>query len=164
MFKIKEVAMSDIKDIKGSMMAKGKKFGIAVSRFNEFVSSKLLEGAKDTLVRLGAKNEDICAVWVPGAFELPMVAKRMASGGKYDAVICLGAIIRGETPHFDLVAAESAKGIASVAMNSDVPCVFGVITADTLDQAIDRAGTKNGNKGREAAMTAVEMSNLYSMM
>ncbi len=156
--------MSDINVVKGSMVAKGKRFGIVVSRFNEFVSSKLLEGAKDTLERLGAKSEDISSIWVPGAFELPMVAKRMASKGKYDAVICLGAIIRGETPHFDLVASESAKGIASVAMNSDVPCVFGVITADNLDQAIDRAGTKSGNKGRDAAITAVEMCNLYPML
>ena len=156
--------MDGIKAVKGSMVAKGKKIGIVVSRFNEFVSTKLLEGAQDTLERLGVKSEDISAVWVPGAFELPMVAKRMASGGKYDAVICLGAIIRGETPHFDLIAAEAAKGIASVAMNADVPCVFGVITADNLDQAIDRAGTKSGNKGRDAAMTAVEMCNLYLML
>ena len=156
--------MSDIKMFKASMVAKGKRFGIAVSRFNEFVSSKLLEGAEDTLIRLGAKGDEISVVWVPGAFELPMVAKRMAASGKYDAIICLGAIIRGETPHFDFVAAEAAKGVASVAMNADIPCVFGVITADNLDQAIDRAGTKSGNKGREAAMTAVEMCNLYSML
>ncbi|HPN73105.1 MAG TPA: 6,7-dimethyl-8-ribityllumazine synthase [Candidatus Omnitrophota bacterium] len=156
--------MAEINVVKGSMVAKGKKFGIAISRFNEFVSSRLLEGAQDTLIRLGAKSDDICAVWVPGAFELPMAAKRMASSGKYDAVICLGAIIRGETPHFDFVAAEAAKGIASVAMGADVPCVFGVITADNLDQAIDRAGTKSGNKGRDAAMTAVEMTSLYSLI
>jgi 6,7-dimethyl-8-ribityllumazine synthase len=156
--------MPEIKVVKGGMVAKGKKFGIVVSRFNEFVSGKLLEGAEDTLVRLGAKSEDISVVWVPGAFEVPMAAKKMASGGKYDSVICLGAIIRGETPHFDLIASESAKGVASVAMNSEVPCIFGIITADNIEQAIDRAGTKSGNKGREAAMTAVEMCNLYSML
>jgi 6,7-dimethyl-8-ribityllumazine synthase len=156
--------MPEIKSIKGSMVANKKRFGIIVSRFNEFVSSKLLEGAVDTLIRLGGKSEDIQTVWVPGAFELPMVAKKMASSGKYDAVICLGTIIRGETPHFDFIASEAAKGVASVAMNSDIPCVFGVITADTLDQAIDRAGTKSGNKGRDAAMTAVEMCNLYQLL
>ena len=156
--------MSQVSAIKGSMVAEGKKFGILVSRFNEFVSSKLLEGAEDTLIRLGAGSEDISVAWVPGAFELPMAAKRMVSGGKYDAVICLGAIIRGETSHYDLIATESAKGIASVAMDAEIPCVFGVITADTLDQAIDRAGTKSGNKGREAAMTAVELCNLYPML
>ncbi len=156
--------MSQVSGIKGSMVAKGKKFGIIVSRFNEFVSSKLLEGAEDTLVRLGAGSDDISVAWVPGAFELPMAAKRMVSSGKYDAVICLGAIIRGETSHYDLIAAESAKGIASVAMEAQIPCVFGVITADNLDQAIDRAGTKSGNKGREAAMTAVELCNLYPML
>ncbi|MFA6635786.1 MAG: 6,7-dimethyl-8-ribityllumazine synthase [Candidatus Omnitrophota bacterium] len=156
--------MPEIKSIKGSMVANKKRFGIIVSRFNEFVSSKLLEGAVDTLIRLGGKSEDIQTVWVPGAFELPMAAKKMASSGKYDAVICLGTIIRGETPHFDFIASEAAKGVASVAMNSETPCVFGVITADTLDQAIDRAGTKSGNKGRDAAMTAVEMCNLYKML
>ena len=133
-----------------------------VSRFNEFVSSKLLEGAVDTLVKHGVKEEEISVVWVPGSFEIPMVAKRMAGAKKYDAIICLGTIIRGETPHFDFVASEAAKGIAAVGMQSDMPCVFGVITADNLEQALDRAGTKSGNKGRDAAMTALEMCNLYA--
>jgi 6,7-dimethyl-8-ribityllumazine synthase len=154
--------MAGARIIKGSMISKNKKFGIVVSRFNEFVSSSMLEGACDTLVKHGVKEDDISVVWVPGAFEIPMVAKKMASGGKVDGVICLGAIIRGETPHFDLIAAESAKGVASVAMNSDVPCVFGVITTENLEQALDRAGTKSGNKGRDAAMSAIEMCNIYS--
>ena len=156
--------MAGSKIIKGDMMAKGKKFGIVVSRFNEFISSKLLEGAIDTLHKHGVKEEDVSAVWVPGSFEIPMFAKRLTESGNYDAVICLGAIIRGETPHFDFVASEAAKGIAKVAMDSDVPCIFGIITTDNLEQALDRAGTKSGNKGREAAMTAIEMSSLYSIV
>lgn len=151
-----------MKVINSSLISKGKRFGIIVSRFNEFVSAKLLEGAVDTLVKHGVKDEEISAVWVPGSFEIPMVAKRMAASKKYDALICLGTIIRGETPHFDYVAAEAAKGIASIGMQSDIPCVFGVITTENLEQAIDRAGTKSGNKGRDAAMTALEMCNLYS--
>lgn len=154
--------MANSKIIKGSMMAKDKKFGIVVSRFNEFISSKLLEGALDTLSKHGVKEKDISVAWVPGSFETPIIAKRMTGSGKYDAVICLGAIIRGETPHFEFIAAEAAKGVAKVAMESDIPCVFGIITTDNLEQAVDRAGTKSGNKGREAAMTAIEMSNLYS--
>jgi len=154
--------MKGSKIIKGSMIAKGKKFGIVVSRFNEFVSSNLLEGAVDTLIKHGVKEEDVSAVWVPGSFEIPMLAGRMAASGKYDAVICLGAIIRGETPHFDFIASEAAKGVAKVGMESEIPCVFGVITTDNLEQALDRAGTKNGNKGRDAAMTAIEMTSLYA--
>lgn len=154
--------MANLKVINSNLIAKGKKFGIIVSRFNEFVSSKLLEGAVDTLLKHGVKEEEISVVWVPGSFEIPMVAKRMTGSKKYDAIVCLGTIIRGETPHFDFVASEAAKGIASVGMTSDVPCVFGIITADNLEQAIDRAGTKSGNKGRDAAMTALEMCNLYS--
>ena len=154
--------MAGSRIIKGSMISKNKKFGIVVSRFNEFVSSSMLEGARDTLVKHGVKEEDISVVWVPGSFEIPVVAKKIASSGKVDGVICLGAIIRGETPHFDLIAAEAAKGVASVAMDSDVPCIFGVITTDNLEQALDRAGTKSGNKGREAAMSAIEMCNIYS--
>jgi len=154
--------MAKTKIIMGGMIIKNRKFGIVVSRFNEFVSGKLLEGAIDTLLKHGAAEGDISVVWVPGSFEVPMLANRMASSGKYDAVICLGAIIRGETPHFDLISAEAAKGVAKVAMDSDVPCVFGIITTDNLEQAIDRAGTKSGNKGREAAMTAIEMCNLYA--
>jgi len=156
--------MTSSKIIKGNMIAKGKKFGIVVSRFNEFISSNLLEGACDTLTKHGVKESDVEAVWVPGSFEVPMLAKKMASSGKYDAVICLGAIIRGETPHFDLIASEAAKGIAKVAMDSTVPCVFGILTTDNVEQAVDRAGTKNGNKGREAARTAIEMCSLYDVI
>lgn len=154
--------MVKTKIITGGMITKDKKFGVVVSRFNEFVSGKLLEGAVDTLLKHGAVEGDISVVWVPGSFEVPMLANRMASSGKYDAIICLGAIIRGETPHFDLISAEAAKGVAKVAMESEVPCVFGILTTDNLEQAINRAGTKNGNKGREAAMTAIEMCNLYA--
>ena len=154
--------MAGSRIIKCSMISKNKKFGIVVSRFNELVSSSMLEGACDTLVKHGVKEEDISVVWVPGSFEIPVVAKKIALSGKVDGVICLGAIIRGETPHFDLIAAEAAKGVASVAMDSDVPCIFGVITTDNLEQALDRAGTKSGNKGREAAMSAIEMCNIYS--
>lgn len=153
--------MKGSKIIKGNMVVKGKKFGIVVSRFNEFVSSKLLDGAIDTLLKHGVKEEEVSVVWVPGSFEIPMLAKRMADSGKYDAVICLGAIIRGETPHFDFIASEAAKGVAKIGMESDTPCVFGVITTDNLEQALDRAGTKSGNKGRDAAMTAIEMTSLY---
>lgn len=154
--------MTNLKEIKTTMITGGKRFGIVVSRFNEFISSQLLRGAIDTLTKHGAKEEEIFVVWVPGAFEIPMVAKIMAEAKKYDALICLGAIIRGETPHFDFVAAETAKGIAKVAMDSNIPCIFGVITADTLEQALDRSGTKSGNKGRDAARSAIEMSNLYA--
>jgi len=152
------------KVIKGDLISKGKSFGIVVSRFNEFVSSKLLEGAIDTLVQHGAKETEVTVTWVPGSFETPMAAKKMASSGKYDAVICLGAIIRGETSHFDLIASEVAKGIAKVGLDTDVPCVFGVITTDNLEQALDRAGTKSGNKGREAARTAIEMINIFKQI
>jgi 6,7-dimethyl-8-ribityllumazine synthase len=150
------------RSIKGDLVVKGKKFGIAVSRFNEFISSKLVDGAVDALTMHGVKESEISTAWVPGSFELPVVAKKMADSGKYDAVICLGVIIRGDTPHFDFVAGEAAKGIAKVAIESDVPCIFGVVTADSLEQAIDRAGTKSGNKGRDAALAALEMCNLYS--
>ena len=154
--------MAGSKIIKGSMMAKGKRFGIVVSRFNEFVSSKLLEGALDTLLRHGVKENDISVIWVPGSFEIPVLAKKVAGSGEYSAVICLGTIIRGETPHFDFIASEAVKGVAKVAMDSDVPCIFGIITADNLEQALDRAGVKSGNKGREAARSAIEMCSLYS--
>lgn len=156
--------MADIKVINSSLIAKGKRFGIIVSRFNEFISSKLLEGAVDTLMKHGVKQDEMSVVWVPGSFEIPMVAKKMAAGKKYDALICLGTIIRGETPHFDFVAAEAAKGVAAVGFESDIPCVFGIITSDNLEQAIDRAGTKSGNKGRDAAVTALEMVNLYAQL
>ncbi len=147
--------------VKADLMAKGKKFAIIVSRFNEFISGKLVEGCLDALVRHGASENVQDIVWVPGAFELPMVALKAARSKKYDAVICLGTVIRGATPHFEFVASEAAKGIAKVALDTGVPCIFGVITADNLEQAIERAGTKDGNKGRDAAMSAIEMANLY---
>ena len=147
--------------IKANMVAKGKSFGIVISRFNEFISSKLLEGCIDTLVRHGADEKSQVTVWVPGSFEIPMVALKMAKSKKYDAVICLGTVIRGATPHFEFVASEAAKGVAKVSLDTGVPCIFGVITADNLEQAIERAGTKDGNKGRDAAMSAIEMANLY---
>ncbi|MBD3380437.1 MAG: 6,7-dimethyl-8-ribityllumazine synthase [Candidatus Omnitrophica bacterium] len=156
--------MTGPKVIKGNAIGKGKKFGIVVSRFNEFISAKLLEGAVDTLEKHGVTGSDISIVWVPGSFEVPMVAGKMASSGQYDSVICLGAVIRGETPHFDLVAAEAAKGVAKVGMDNDVPCVFGIITTENLEQAVERAGTKSGNKGRDAAMAAIEMCDLYSKL
>ncbi len=148
------------KTIKGSMLAKGNRFGIVVSRFNEFISSKMLEGSIDTLIRQGANENSIDIAWTPGSFEIPYVAKRMAVSNKYDAVICLGVILRGATSHFDYVASEAAKGIAQVSLETDVPCIFGVITADTLEQAIERAGAKEGNKGRQAALVAIEMANI----
>ncbi|PIU40834.1 MAG: 6,7-dimethyl-8-ribityllumazine synthase [Candidatus Omnitrophica bacterium CG07_land_8_20_14_0_80_42_15] len=149
-----------VKIIKGDLIGKGKKFGIVISRFNEFISGKLLDGALDTLSRHGVDEKDVDVAWVPGSFEIPMIAKSMANSKKYDAVICLGTVIRGETPHFDYIAAEVAKGVAKIALDSDKPCIFGIITADTLEQAIERAGTKDGNKGRDAAISAIEMANL----
>jgi len=153
-----------MKEIKTDLIAKGKKFGIVASRFNEFITTKLLEGACDTLLRHGAAEGSIEAVWVPGSFEIPFVAQKMAKSKKYDAIICLGTIIRGSTPHFDYIANESAKGIAKVALDSGLPCVFGIITADTLEQSIERAGTKSGNKGRDAALSAIELANLYGKL
>ena len=146
--------------IKADLVAKGKKFGIVISRFNEFISSSLLEGCVDTLARHGAQESAIDAVWVPGAFEIPVIAQKMAKSKKYDAVICLGTVIRGSTPHFEFVASEAAKGVAKVSLDTATPCIFGIITADTLEQAIERAGTKDGNKGRDAALSAIEMANL----
>jgi len=148
------------KVIKVDLIAKGKKFGIVASRFNEFISNKLVEGALDTLDRHGVEDKNVDIAWTPGSFEIPIIAKTMAASDKYDAVICLGAVIRGETPHFDYIASEAAKGIAKVSLDSGIPCIFGIITADTLEQAIERAGTKDGNKGRDAALSAVEMANL----
>lgn len=150
------------KVIEGQLIAKGRRFGIAVSRFNDFITKKLLEGCQDTLVRHGAKESDIEIAWVPGAFEIPTVAQRMAKSKRYDAIICLGAVIRGATPHFDYIAAEVTKGIANVSLNNNIPVIMGVITADTLEQAIERAGTKDGNKGRDAAVSAIEMVNLFN--
>jgi 6,7-dimethyl-8-ribityllumazine synthase len=147
--------------IKTDLMAKGKKYAIVVSRFNEFISSKLVDGCLDTLTRHGALDSAQDIIWVPGAFEIPFAALRLAKSKKYDAVICLGAVIRGATPHFEFVANEAAKGVAKVALDTGVPCIFGIITADNLEQAIERAGTKDGNKGRDAALSAIEMANLY---
>ncbi|MBU1100391.1 MAG: 6,7-dimethyl-8-ribityllumazine synthase [Bacteroidetes bacterium] len=146
--------------IQGHLSAKGKKFAIVVSRFNEFISSQLLGGAEDCLTRHGADEKDLTAAWVPGAFEIPLIAKKMAESKKYDAVICLGAVIRGATPHFDFVASEVSKGIANASMATGVPIIFGVITSDSIEQAIERAGTKAGNKGWDAALSAIEMVDL----
>lgn len=155
-----EMAMPNVKT--GELNAKGRKFGIVVSRFNEFITGKLLDGAIDCLTRHGAADADIDVCWVPGSFEIPPVARRLALSKKYNAVICLGAVIRGATPHFDYVAAEVSKGVAHVAMESNIPTTFGVLTTDTLEQAIDRAGTKAGNKGADAAMAAIELADLMS--
>ncbi|MDP4281996.1 MAG: 6,7-dimethyl-8-ribityllumazine synthase [Bacteroidota bacterium] len=149
-----------MKTIEGKLDARGMKFGIAISRFNEFISSKLLGGCLDGLNRHGAESDSIEIVWAPGAFELPLVAKKMAMSKKYDAVICLGAVIRGATPHFDYVATEVSKGIASVSLETCKPIIFGVLTTENIEQAIERAGTKGGNKGFDAALSAIEMVNL----
>ena len=145
----------------GNLIGTDLKIGIVNSRFNEFITSKLLSGALDALDRHDVSSEDIEIAWVPGSFEIPMTAQKMAASGKYDAVICLGAVIRGATPHFDYIAAEASKGIANVGLKTGLPVIFGVITTDTIEQAIERAGTKVGNKGAEAAMTAIEMANLF---
>ncbi len=144
----------------GMLLGKGLKFGVVVSRFNEFVTGKLLEGAQDALLRHGVNEDDIAIAWVPGSFEIPLVAKKLAQTSKYDAVICLGAVVRGATPHFEYSAAEVSKGIANVGLDTGVPITYGVITADTLEQAIERAGTKAGNRGFDAAVNAIEMANL----
>lgn len=153
-----------MKIYEGNLVAQNLKVGIVVGRFNEFIVSKLLGGAIDGLKRHGMTEEDIEIAWVPGAFEIPLVAKKMANTKKYDAVICLGAVIKGSTPHFDYVCAEASKGIASVSLNTEIPVIFGVLTTDTIEQAIERAGTKAGNKGYDAAMTAIEMANLLKVM
>ena len=147
--------------IEGKLSAEGFRFAIIVSRFNDFICSRLLEGAIDALNRHGALDENVFLVKVPGTFEMPLVAKKLAEGGRYDAVICLGAIIRGATPHFEYVAAEVSKGIANVSLETGIPVCFGVLTTDNLEQAIERAGSKSGNKGYEAAMAAIEMVNLF---
>ncbi len=146
------------------LIAKGKKFALVVSRFNDFITEKLLSGALDALVRSGAADKDLEVVKVPGAFEIPLVAKKMANTDRFDAVICLGAVIRGSTPHFDYVSAEVSKGIATAGMESGIPIIFGVLTTDTIEQAIERAGTKAGNKGWSAAIDAVEMANLFELI
>ena len=146
------------------LIAEGKKFALVVSRFNDFITEKLLSGALDALIRTGAADQDIEVVKVPGAFEIPVVAKKMAKSNRFDAIICLGAVIRGSTPHFDYVGTEVSKGVAMVSMESEIPVIFGVITTDTIEQAIERAGTKAGNKGWDAAIAAVEMANLFEII
>lgn len=153
-----------MKIIEGKLDAQGLKFGIVVSRFNEFITSRLLEGALDALVRHGAYDTDIEIVRVPGSFEIPLVAKTLAQSGKFHAIICLGTIIRGATPHFDYVAAEVSKGIALVSLEAGIPVSFGIITADTIEQAIERAGSKSGNKGWDAAMVAIEMAQVMKQL
>ncbi len=149
-----------MKIIEGNLIAGKHRYGIIVGRFNEFIGGKLLSGAIDALKRHEAIEENIEIVWAPGAFEIPIVAQKMANTGRFDAIICLGAVIRGSTPHFDYVSAEVSKGVATVSLNSGIPVIFGVLTTDTIEQAIERAGTKAGNKGFEAAVTAIEMANL----
>ncbi len=153
-----------IKVNEGSMVIKGKRFGVVASRFNDMVTKSLLDGCCDTLKRHGAKENDIEVSWVPGSFEIPTVALRLAKTKKFDAVICLGAVVRGDTPHFDFIASEAAKGVASVSMQTGLPVIFGVITADTMEQAIERSGLKGGNKGRDAALNAIEMVNLFDII
>ncbi len=150
--------------IQGELSAKGLKFGIIAARFNDFITARLLEGAVDGLVRHGVAEADIEIVRVPGAFEIPLVAQRLAKAKKYDAVICLGAVIRGATPHFEYVSSEVSKGVAAVSMDAGIPVIFGVLTTDTIEQAIERAGTKGGNKGWDAALSAVEMANLMKQL
>lgn len=149
-----------MKVYEGKLIAKNLKFGIIVGRFNEFIGGKLLSGAIDALKRHGVNEDEIEITWVPGAYEIPLVAKKLAKLKKYDGIICLGAVIRGATPHFEYVSSEVTKGIASVSLETEIPVIFGVLTTDTIEQAIERAGTKAGNKGYEAAVTAIEMANL----
>lgn len=153
-----------MKIYEGNLLGQGLKFGVVVGRFNEFIGSKLLGGAVDALKRHGVEEENIEISWVPGAFEIPLVAKKMSKSGKYDGVICLGAVIRGSTPHFDYVSSEVTKGVAHVSLDADIPVIFGVLTTDTIEQAIERAGTKAGNKGYDAAVTAIEMANLLKQL
>ena len=148
----------------GKLMASSHKVAIVVGRFNEFIGSKLLEGAKDALIRHGASEEDITVAWVPGAFEIPLVAQKMAASNKYDAVICLGTVIRGSTSHYDYVCAEVSKGVAQVGLASGVPTMFGILTTENIEQAIERAGTKAGNKGFDAAVSAIETANLLKQL
>jgi 6,7-dimethyl-8-ribityllumazine synthase len=149
------------KIIEGKIVAKGMKFGIVASRFNDFICGRLIEGTIDALMRAGTDEKDIVIYKVPGSFELPLTAKKLAKSGRFDAIICLGAIIRGATPHFEYISAEVSKGIAVVGLETEIPVVFGVLTTDTIEQAIERAGTKSGNKGADAAMTAIEMVDLF---
>jgi 6,7-dimethyl-8-ribityllumazine synthase len=152
-----------MKEITGNFSGKGKKIAIVISRFNEFISNELLSGCRDTLIKSGVEDKDILVVWTPGSFEIPQALGKLDSK-KFDVAIALGAVIRGDTPHFDYIASEVAKGIARVSLEKNIPVIFGVITADTIEQAIERAGTKQGNKGRDAALAALEMANLYSQI
>ena len=149
-----------VKVIEGNLIAKGKSFAIVASRFNDFMTKELVSGCTDTLVRHGASDNDISLAWVPGAFEIPLIAQKLAKEKKFDAIICLGTVIRGSTPHFDYIASEVAKGAAKVSLDAGIPVIFGVITADTIEQAVERSGSKDGNKGRDAALSAIEMVNL----
>ncbi|ADN01421.1 6,7-dimethyl-8-ribityllumazine synthase [Spirochaeta thermophila] len=156
--------MNPGKIVEGKLIGKGLSFAIVASRFNEFITTKLIEGAMDALVRHDVDPAQVDLVWVPGSFEIPLTAKRLAASGKYHAVICLGAVIRGATPHFDYVAAEVAKGVALAGLETGLPVIFGVLTTDTIEQAVERAGTKAGNKGWDAAVSAIEMANLFSQL
>ena len=156
--------MNQVQVLEGQLLAEGLKIGIIAARFNEFITSKLLGGAMDAIVRHGGKKEDVTVAWVPGAFEIPLAAQKMANSKKYDAIICLGAVIRGSTSHYDYVCAEVSKGIAHVSMDSGIPVMFGVLTTDTIEQAIERAGTKAGNKGFDCAVGAIEMADLLRKM
>lgn len=158
----KEKKMAKV--LEGNLIAKSRRFGIIASRFNDFITKELVNGCIDTLTRHGADDKDLTVAWVPGAFEIPSVAQKMAEMKKYDALICLGTVIRGATPHFDYIAAEVSKGVSKVAQDTGLPVIFGVITADTIEQAVERAGTKDGNKGRDAAQSAIEMVNLFSQL
>ena len=153
-----------MKTVEGNMIAKGKKFAIVASRFNDFMTKELIAGCRDTLLRHGVSDSDLSVAWVPGAFEIPLVAQKLAKSKDYDAIICLGTVIRGATPHFDYIAGEVAKGIAKVSLDTAVPVIFGIITADTIEQAVERSGTKDGNKGRDAALSAIEMANLLAQV
>jgi 6,7-dimethyl-8-ribityllumazine synthase len=150
--------------MEGNLIAKGKKFGIIASRFNDFITKELVDGCLDTLARHGANSEELVVTWVPGAFEIPVIAQRLAKSKSYDAIICLGTVIRGSTPHFEYIAQEAAKGIAKVSLDTGLPVIFGIITADTIEQAVERAGTKEGNKGRDAALSAIEMVDLLTQI
>lgn len=149
-----------VKTTEGQLIAKGKKFAIVASRFNDFITKQLIDGSVDTFLRHGVEREKIELVLVPGAFEIPLIAQKMAKSKDFDAVVCLGTVIRGSTPHFDYIASEVSKGIAKVSLDTGIPVIFGVITADTIEQAIERAGTKDGNKGKDAALSAIEMANI----
>jgi len=153
-----------VKVIEGKLLAKGQTFGLVASRFNDFMTKELVSGCIDTLIRHGAEDKDITLAWVPGAFEVPLVAQKMAKSKSYDALICLGTVIRGATPHFDYIASEVAKGIAKVSLDNSIPVIFGIITADSIEQAVERAGSKDGNKGRDAALSAIEMINLSGQL